>query len=177
MPRLIRAGRAGRIAIDDHSVAGIDRVEITAFDDDTRRFAVVEYPPELEVDVVERKARRLDAIQRAEALLLAHLDDEQRKQFEASRRFVVQVRSGRRYLIAASTVGNVSQIDEQNRVIVSHCAYAPGVPLWDHMLAQKLVLQADERLFLTRAFTSDRSGHAYPQGDYARIIALRDGWS
>jgi hypothetical protein len=90
--------------------------------------------------------RRRKARLRAEALLWAWLSPAQRKQYRARRWFEVTTTSGRRYRILR---GGVVRIDPHGS---GYCIEATSpVPVADEMLANKLLLETDERRFLATA--------------------------
>src|SRR5919199_4333709 len=91
--------------------------------------------------VGRRRARR-----RAEALLWAWLSPAQRKQYRARRWFEVTTASGRRYRILR---GGVVRVQPRGSGFCIE-ATAP-VPVADEMLANKLLLETDERRFLATA--------------------------
>jgi hypothetical protein len=83
---------------------------------------------------------------RAEALLWAWLSPAQRKQYRARRWFEVTTASGRRYRILR---GRVVRLDPRGS---GFCIEATSpVPVADEMLANKLLLETDERRFLATA--------------------------
>lgn len=94
-----------------------------------------------------RMEQREAALVRSKELLLSHLTKDQRLTFETNRWFVVEGgRTKQRYRIRdGSYSGN---IDVLNGERVSHrlCVHCldGAVPLYDHLLAQKLHLQYDE---------------------------------
>jgi hypothetical protein len=91
--------------------------------------------------VGRRQARR-----RAEALLWAWLSPAQRQQYRARRWFEVTTASGRRYRILR---GGVARVDPRGS---GYCIEATSpVPVADEMLANKLLLETDERRFLATA--------------------------
>ncbi|HEX8133135.1 MAG TPA: hypothetical protein VF880_06870 [Actinomycetes bacterium] len=95
-------------------------------------------------------ARRRQARQRAEALLLAWLSPEQRAQYRASGRFEVTTAAGHRYRVCP---GGVVRLDPRGW---AYCIEATTpVPLADELLAFKLLLETDEPRFLATA-------HRYP---------------
>jgi hypothetical protein len=95
-------------------------------------------------------ARRRQAKLRAEALLLAWLSPGQRAQYRARGRFEVTTAAGHRYRVCP---GGVVRLDPRGS---AYCIEATSpVPVADEMLAFKLVLETDERLFLATA-------HRYP---------------
>jgi hypothetical protein len=90
--------------------------------------------------------RRRKARLRAEALLWAWLSPAQRQQYRARRWFEVRTTSGRRYRILR---GGVVRIDPHGS---GYCIEAASpVPVADEMLANKLLLETDERRFLATA--------------------------
>jgi hypothetical protein len=90
--------------------------------------------------------RRRKAKLRAEALLWVWLSPAQRKQYRARRWFEVTTTSGRRYRILR---GGVVRIDPHGS---GYCIEATSpVPVADEMLANKLLLETDERRFLATA--------------------------
>jgi hypothetical protein len=98
----------------------------------------------------EALARRRQARLRAEALLLAWLSPDQRAQYLARGRFEVTTAAGHRYRVCP---GGVVRLDPRGW---AYCIEATcPVPVADEMLAFKLLLETDERLFLATA-------HRYP---------------
>jgi hypothetical protein len=91
-------------------------------------------------------ARRRQARRRAEALLWAWLSPAQRQQYRARRWFEVTTASGRRYRVLRS---GVVRLDPRGS---GYCIEATSpVPVADEMLANKLLLETDERRFLATA--------------------------
>ena len=96
--------------------------------------------------------RRRKARLRAEALLWAWLSPAQRRQYRARRWFEVTTASGRRYRVMR---GAVVRRDPRGS---GYCIEATSpVPVADEMLANKLLLETDERRFLATA-------HRFPYG-------------
>jgi hypothetical protein len=90
--------------------------------------------------------RRREASRRAETLLWAWLSPAQRRQYRARRWFEVTTASGRRYRILR---GGVLRLDPRGS---GYCIEATSpVPVADEMLANKLLLETDERRFLATA--------------------------
>jgi hypothetical protein len=90
--------------------------------------------------------RRRQARRRAEALLWAWLSPAQRKQYRARRWFEVTTGSGRRYRILRDGVVRLHPRGS------GFCIEATEpVPVADEMLANKLLLETDERRFLATA--------------------------
>ena len=97
--------------------------------------------------------RRRQARLRAEALLWAWLSPVQRQQYRARRWFEVTTASGRRYRILR---GGVVRLNPRGS---GYCIEATSpVPVADEMLANKLLLETDERRFLATA-------HRFPYAD------------
>jgi len=100
------------------------------------------------VALAEERVRQ--ARERAQALLLAHLDEEQRRQYEAAQNFYVQGRLGR-YLLRVPTPGTVYITEGKYRgsrlCIQLPLEYEPC----DAALARKLLIEADEDAFLKEA--------------------------
>ena len=95
-------------------------------------------------------ARRRQARQRAEALLLAWLSPDQRAQYRSRGRFEVTTAAGHRYRVCP---GGVVGLDPRGW---AYCIEATSpVPLADELLAFKLLLESDEQRFLAVA-------HRYP---------------
>lgn len=99
---------------------------------------------------VRRKARE-SADAKADRLLKTILSAEQRSQYERDRAFDVIVgRTGerRRYRIKHGWAGNVYVIDDRGREIERLCIHPDvQVPIADNLVAQKLLLEADEATF------------------------------
>jgi hypothetical protein len=92
------------------------------------------------------RVRRRQARLRAEALLWAWLSPAQRRQYRARRWFEVTTASGRRYSVLR---GGVVRLDPRGS---AYCIEATSpVRLADEMLANKLLLETDERRFLATA--------------------------
>lgn len=125
---------------------------------DYRRYAP---PPETEAQRQERERRRREAHEqaakaRAEAeaanekaktLLLAMLTDKQKHDFHRHNRFTVRGSKGGEYEIQTGYAGNVRSGRRR------YCGHLPDarIPQFDHMLAQKLMIETDEEAFLAVA--------------------------
>jgi hypothetical protein len=102
--------------------------------------------------------RRRRARLRAEALLWAWLSPAQRQQYRARRWFEVTTASGRRYRILR---GGVVRLDPRGS---GFCIEATSpVPVADEMLANKLLLETDERRFLATA-------HRFPYRSFSSSL-------
>lgn len=99
-----------------------------------------------EAERLEREA----AVARAKELLLAHLNEEQKRELRTERRFTVISADGERvYRIKQGRAQNVELIAPDGRVLERYCAHpVEMVPDEDTMLAQKLMLEADEEAFI-----------------------------
>jgi hypothetical protein len=83
-------------------------------------------------------------------LLVTFLEDDQRASFEKEKYFIIHSRDGqRRYKVSHGRSGNVKLIDPKGKELASFCIH-PGIacPDEDTMLAQKLMLETDEKAFL-----------------------------
>jgi hypothetical protein len=93
-------------------------------------------------------ARKAAAVQRATELLIAHLDEEQLKEFHDRRAFHLIGQDGKRYEIdCTNRMHNVFEKagDRRAREL---CIFQYGyLPLPDNALAQKLLLEADAQRF------------------------------
>ena len=87
------------------------------------------------------------ARQRAERLLRATLTLEQQRQFEQHGWFDVEGSAGGRYRILTGYQRNVERLGSDGRPTHRLCAHPADVPDEDAMLAQKLLLEADEAAF------------------------------
>ena len=88
---------------------------------------------------------------KARVLLERALTPQQRRDLYVRRYFYVK---GRRftYRIREGHSGNVDALDSSGRVISRYCAHPLGrVPVYDMMLAQKLWIETDEKMFLDKA--------------------------
>jgi hypothetical protein len=120
--------------LDPNAIVGLDY----GFGD----FAVQNMP------AVETVTPQREAIEKARLLLLSCLSDLQRRQFEANGWFDVVAQSGTRYRITKGWGGNVFSIHNDRRRD-RYCIHPSSyVPEEDNMLAQKLLLETDERTFL-----------------------------
>lgn len=96
-----------------------------------------------------QRLERVAATERAKRLLESMLSVREREQYQREQFFdVIGQHSKRRYRVRQGTHGNVRLLDESGREVSSFCAQPNGVPAEDAMLAQKLMLETDERAFL-----------------------------
>ena len=102
--------------------------------------------------------RRRRARLRAEALLWAWLSPAQRRQYRKRGWFEVTTASGRRYRILR---GGVMRLDPHGS---AYCIEATSpVPVADEMLANKLLLETNERRFLATA-------HRFPYRSFSSSL-------
>jgi hypothetical protein len=114
------------------------------------------------VDLIRRSSAALlgrrQARRRAEALLWAWLSPAQRRQYRARRWFEVTTASGRRYRVLR---GAVVRLHPRGS---GYCIEATSpVPVADEMLANKLLLETDERRFLATA-------HRFPYRSFSSSL-------
>lgn len=96
---------------------------------------------------------------RALALLQKHLTREQCDQFNSEGRFVVRAQVGRYHWRDFWILKCYSYCVMDIETGEKFCAVAPGVPLMDHILTIKLLLQSDPKYFFEVAI---RSGIPHP---------------
>ena len=89
--------------------------------------------------------------ERAQSLLLRCLTPAQRAEFERSSAFTIRGQSGQMYRITYGTAANVELLGRSGTVVRRLCAGPVGVPVPAVMLAQKLMLENQEREFLSIA--------------------------
>lgn len=100
---------------------------------------------------VEHQAELRLADERADRLLREFLTVDQLAQLAERRWFETVGRSGRRYRLTPA-VARVCELDEAGQAVASFCIHPDdGYPSADVVLAQKLLLEADEALFLRTA--------------------------
>ncbi len=108
---------------------------------------------EFERKAAEERERRKAAETRAEELLLANLTPEQRDEYKRMKRFSVHLPNGKVYRIRKGFAGNVELVEpgmtgRSLKRVESFCIHpAERIPDQDTMLAQKLLLEADEPEF------------------------------
>jgi hypothetical protein len=119
-------------------------------------------------------ARRRQARLRAEALLLAWLSPGQRAQYRARGWFEVTTAAGHRFRVRR---GGVVRLDPRGS---AYCIEAvSAVPVADEMLANKLLLETDERRFLATAhrYRYHRSAQERTEADPDGTGAGSAGWA
>lgn len=96
----------------------------------------------------KRREEQEEADRRAEKILREHLDTNQRKEYKANAAFHVVTADGKRYRLKKGWAGNVEEIDAAGKAIARYCIHPrESVPHDDNLLAQKLLLETDEREF------------------------------
>jgi hypothetical protein len=115
----------------------------------------------------EARARKeaAEADLKAIALLKSCLTPEQQEEYEQKKCFHLLV-GDKRYRIEQGSHGNVKLIDKNGRVKRSFCVQPRGVPDGDAMLAQKLLLQTDEKRFYELANVTEHG----PNGEHLRTL-------
>ncbi len=98
---------------------------------------------------LERTQSAAAATAKADNLLKAMLNKEQRTQYEREQTFEVRSQgSRRRYQLTHGWAGNVFLLDERGRRIEKLCIHPViEMPVADNLIAQKLLLEADEETF------------------------------
>lgn len=114
----------------------------------------IQRPPPL-IRPEPRPINHTHARDRSRELLLEHLSEQQRETFLQHGWFIVEGgQSRRKYRINGQSYQiNVSALNDNDRVTHRLCAHAPhsAVPHYDHILAQKVMLELAEDDFLARA--------------------------
>lgn len=99
-----------------------------------------------------RETANREGAERAERLLVRHLSRKQRREWSERRQFHVTGASGKRYRVRGGTlIANVDELAADGSVIRRLCCHPTGIPICDGLLAQKLMLETDEPLFLRTA--------------------------
>lgn len=95
---------------------------------------------------------------KAEELMMAMLDEEQKTEYKKDQHFTVLSMDGKRkYRIRKGYSRNIDEIDEQGKRVRTLCAHIQtryNTPVFDHMLSQKLSLELNEQHFLRLANVS-----------------------
>jgi len=109
----------------------------------------------------KRREARL-AVVRAKALLHRHLTKQQRWELRAKKAFTVQGSDGNTYLITEGTANNVKRV-KNGRPDFSLCVVSDyNLPVYDLMLAQKLLLETNAPHFVSLANIFDLAGRPLP---------------
>jgi DNA-directed RNA polymerase subunit N (RpoN/RPB10) len=106
-----------------------------------------------------RKASREEAKRKATVLLLDHLTDEQRAEFQRNQTFTVMDKYGqRRYRVRRAIAGHVDEISAEGKVLRNFCIHpSENVPEEDNMLIAKLMIEHDVDEFWRIANIQDRT--------------------
>jgi hypothetical protein len=97
----------------------------------------------------EAKAKaEKEAADRAEEILLEHLEEPQKKQWKERQEFVVLSQTGRKFKITKQRNQNVLEINRLGKRMQGFCIVRPDVPLSDQLLMQKLLLEHAEDDFM-----------------------------
>lgn len=119
--------------------------------EEQKRRTEAEYQRNLEAVEAQKKRNEevLQAKQKARKLLVEHLSVIQRGTYEAHGYFDVAIEE-KIYRIRQGIAGNIYLLDKEKQV-KRYCIHPDGIPEEDCMLAQKLLLEADETTFLRTA--------------------------
>lgn len=106
----------------------------------------------------ERHATKQAAEGRAEQLLLSVLTTDQQDQYRRLGAFNVVTQGGNTYRIRKGKQQNIALVDSRGVVREELCAHMSDIslPTCDHMVAQKLMLEADETAFRRVAIITRR---------------------
>jgi hypothetical protein len=98
------------------------------------------------------RAPSLEASDRAKRLLMDNLSPDQRRDFQATGEFIVRTKTTA-YKITSTYNFNVIQLNKKGEPFAALCVRpaVDDIPLYDQLLAQKLMLETDERGFLAAA--------------------------
>lgn len=110
------------------------------------------------------REQRATAIEKADKLLVSVLSDVQKQQLKQHDWFLVKGQNGQIYRIRKGRSVNVDLLDKEGKVIETLCAYPTGgVPDGDAMVAQKLMLECDQKDFLRVAIKHPARGPVVPR--------------
>lgn len=104
--------------------------------------------------MIKQQKLMAGATKKARELLLEHLDERQRKDYEEKQRFFVVSQSGKKFEIICSggNAGNVRIYNDKGKPIASACCHAKTqMPIEDHFLVQLLNIKFNEEEFLNQA--------------------------
>jgi len=93
---------------------------------------------------VERERKAREAEERSLQLLEENLTENQKEVYKSTGVIPVQCSSGRKYHIRKGVSSNVHELDEKGGTKRRLCFHPTGVPVYDVMLAQKLMLEVCE---------------------------------
>lgn len=111
-----------------------------------------ETPEQKQAREEREKAKRIVA-QKARELLLSNCTKKQQQDYLAHEWFVVRGKSGTKYRIRKASQINIDVLDRRNNVLYKLCTVAQdrGFPIEDQLLAQKSLIELNEKLFLETA--------------------------
>lgn len=96
----------------------------------------------------ERKRKEAAAEARANELLLRHLTKDQGEMYKKEKKFVVYGEDGKSYQVGYGWSGNVVEMSKDGKPVKRYCIHpAQQIPIPDHMLSQKLMLETDSKRF------------------------------
>jgi hypothetical protein len=107
--------------------------------------------PEYVKKRAEEKRLALMAEERADELLMSLLTPSQLMQYRAAKCFEVCTKAGRRYRLTRAISGSIKLIGPDGRATATYCAHLGGsipIPVPDHLIAQKFMLEHHEEEFL-----------------------------
>ncbi len=124
---------------------------------ETRMNRIREMQEVIRLAEVSKKKLLLRYRKRAMRLLEKHLTPQQLRQFKRKVFFTVVARDGKTYRIENGSSGNVFLMEGRKKVIQYCIVFKDHAPLpnFDLMLAQKLILETDQELFLKTANATD----------------------
>lgn len=112
-------------------------------------------PTPADLEIIERhrlaKERLAAAHKKAEELLLSHLTPEQRETFVKNKWFVVQGKKQQYRINGTRYAGNIDIMDGEKVTARLCCHCTVDIPLHDHLLAQKIMLESAEDDFIKLA--------------------------
>jgi hypothetical protein len=128
--------------------------------------------PRLGQGLCGRRTFGAEAEARARELFLSKLTSRQRRTWLARRRFTVESASGMRYTIVPYDSYNIRAPD------ALFCLQVLGAtPVYDKLLAQKLLIECDEPLFLATANVRTYSNEWAPRREAARRACRERGYA
>jgi len=102
-----------------------------------------------EAERLQRLHRAAAADARADELLISLLNAEQREQYKTEKYFTVCARSGKLYRLRRAILGSIDVLDDAGKVKHRYCAHLRNdVPVPDHLIAQKFMIEHHEQEFL-----------------------------
>jgi hypothetical protein len=106
--------------------------------------------PEYVKKRAEEKRLALVAEERADELLMSLLTPSQLMQYRAAKCFEVCTKTGRRYRLTRAISGSIKLIGPDGRASATYCAHLSDhrIPIPDHLIAQKFLLEHHEEEFL-----------------------------